>query len=356
MAPRSLLRALEPRDPAASARILLIGWALVGSGSVAWEVVMHAFGRDGVTPGSSLVSVGSVAAFGLLILAVRRRPERVPALVWPAIAVLQPVAATTIALLARDASAGSQIGLLYGVVYAASQLRPAVAWCVTGWAVALDALVVGLLLPAGEAVADLVVVGVSLPYVTAVMLMATTAQDRLIRRLDELATTDALTGLASRRGLEAATAAALVGRRPGDAAPHVGLVLVDVDHFKQINDRHGHPAGDAALVRLGHLLRGVAGPSDLAARLGGDELALLVRGDADLVARRAGAVLAAVRDADVAGPDGAGLRVSIGHAAAGPATDAEALYAAADRALYAAKVAGRDRTAAADVEGCVAPA
>jgi diguanylate cyclase (GGDEF)-like protein/PAS domain S-box-containing protein len=156
---------------------------------------------------------------------------------------------------------------------------------------------------------------------------------------------DSLTGLANRGSFDAAIAAAWAQGKP------LALLLLDLDAFKQINDRHGHQAGDAALrfvarTMLAHQRRN----HDMAARLGGDEFALLLpetdAAGAETVAERLRAAVAA--HASDATPDLAGLpiSVSIGIAAQDPAAvpgGAEGLVAAADAALYRAKAKGRNR-------------
>jgi diguanylate cyclase (GGDEF)-like protein len=156
---------------------------------------------------------------------------------------------------------------------------------------------------------------------------------------DDLARRDVLTGLANRRAL---LEAADVGpaRRAGDV---VGLLLLDVDDFKLANTLHGHPGGDRALRFVADSLRSASRAGDLPARLGGDEFAVLVHGATedgmDALAER---VLQTVRASDDAlGLPGFVLRVSAGWALDEP--DADALLAAADRALLAAKRGGKDR-------------
>lgn len=162
----------------------------------------------------------------------------------------------------------------------------------------------------------------------------TQAQQRA-KELDQLAHTDPLTGLANRRALEAAFAA------HGDGGG--ALLVIDADHFKAINDRWGHHAGDAVLADLGAALRQCVRRSDCAARMGGEEFALwLPDADADSATRVADAVHA--RMAGITLPDGAGaLTVSIGIAcaAAGERAHPARLIQRADDALYAAKAAGR---------------
>jgi diguanylate cyclase (GGDEF)-like protein len=162
-----------------------------------------------------------------------------------------------------------------------------------------------------------------------------------------MAHTDTLTGLPNRRQFEAALREA--GLRPAKNPPRPGrgtaLLYLDIDHFKQINDRQGHAVGDAVLVefarRLGTAVRG----SDLVSRLAGDEFTVLlndVGGEADLelVARK---ILASMQAPFVLDTWTLQVGVSIGAALAdGPGPAPATLTEAADRALYAAKKAGRN--------------
>jgi len=159
-----------------------------------------------------------------------------------------------------------------------------------------------------------------------------------------LADTDVLTGLYTRRFLE--TRLALATGRAGPCRWAVALFLVDVDRFKSINDRHGHPAGDRALAEVARRLRAAAQSRDIVARYGGEEFALLVTGVRPEDLRALGELLRAmVAAAPVTLADGVqvAVTVSVGAAAVtAPASPAE-LVEHADRALYAAKAAGRDR-------------
>ncbi len=165
----------------------------------------------------------------------------------------------------------------------------------------------------------------------------------LLDEVELLATRDHLTGLANRRLLEETLA--LEVPRSERAAKPVSLLVLDVDHFKDVNDEHGHPTGDAVLRTVADALAQRTKASDLAARLGGDEFAVVLpdctASDAVRVAER---VRAAFVDAAVPlhVTLSAGVATIPDHAAA-----ADELVAAADSALYAAKRAGRDRTAVA---------
>ncbi|MBJ7472972.1 MAG: GGDEF domain-containing protein, partial [Solirubrobacteraceae bacterium] len=125
----------------------------------------------------------------------------------------------------------------------------------------------------------------------------------------------------------------------------VGLLLCDLDHFKLVNDHHGHAAGDAVLVATAYELRRVLADHELIYRLGGEEFAVVLP-DTDLAQATAHAEL--IRAAVVAArPGGVDVTTSVGVAVGDPAElDFAALFAAADAALYRAKHAGRNRVVA----------
>jgi len=172
-------------------------------------------------------------------------------------------------------------------------------------------------------------------------------------RLVRSGLTDFLTGFHNRRYLQARLAEELA-RAQRTQHPLVCL-MIDVDHFKRINDAHGHLAGDAVLQEVARRIDAHMRMSDTGARFGGDEFSIVLP-DATMeqgasVAQR---VLAAVRDQPVAiGPDlSVSVTLSIGIACAAPLTGhrdlkslAEALIAAADSALYRAKESGRNTIA-----------
>jgi diguanylate cyclase (GGDEF)-like protein len=163
--------------------------------------------------------------------------------------------------------------------------------------------------------------------------------------LEHLATRDPLTGLHNRRSLDARLAdAQALDRRYGAANGRVhGLLLIDVDHFKRVNDVHGHPAGDAVLRQLAQMLQALMRISDVAARFGGEEFAVLL----PELAGPLEAVMAAekIRIAVEAAifPEVGKLTISIGASLASPDDDhAGPLVARADAALYEAKRGGRN--------------
>ena len=158
--------------------------------------------------------------------------------------------------------------------------------------------------------------------------------------MQSLATTDPLTGLPNRRALDDCLKAALAAAHRH--AESVSVALIDVDHFKRINDRCGHAVGDRVLVQLGHRLAADLRATDRLGRWGGEEF-LLVSGHTPLPAALE---LAERLRASVAGfgfGHGEPVTVSIGVAQVRQGDDVDALLARADEALYRAKDAGRDR-------------
>ena len=159
----------------------------------------------------------------------------------------------------------------------------------------------------------------------------------------ESAERDPLTGLGNRRHL-ARRCAELLPAAEREGLP-LGVALLDIDHFKLINDRHGHAAGDRVLVTMAQLLRDNTRNRDVLVRHGGEEFVLVMPGmslhGAAEVCERLRACVAAHRWNDPAF-NGQGISVSIGLAAA-PGYDVDHLLQRADQALYRAKGGGRNR-------------
>lgn len=153
-------------------------------------------------------------------------------------------------------------------------------------------------------------------------------------RLQVQASTDSLTGIANRRRFFELAPALLANA--GDSAL-VGMV--DLDHFKQINDRHGHSIGDTALVALARRLQHAAGVHGLVARIGGDEFALLIPVDEDSRRIVEDALRHACRDIEI--QPGLVVNASIGLEAVAPVTPLDEAMARADNALYNAKAVHR---------------
>ena len=164
--------------------------------------------------------------------------------------------------------------------------------------------------------------------------------ERLVEHSEMRAVRDSLTGLFNRRWVEETSF---------ETGPSTGVIVADVDHFKSYNDRWGHAGGDAVLQQLAQLMRRLFANGEVVCRLGGEEFLIILprvsfdelRGCAELLVGES-RLLNVYLDGELLGA----ITVSAGIAQAPlHATTIEALIAAADRALYAAKSAGRDRVA-----------
>jgi diguanylate cyclase len=157
----------------------------------------------------------------------------------------------------------------------------------------------------------------------------------------EAAMTDALTGLPNRRAFGVALAHALAGPGP------LSVALLDIDHFKKINDTQGHPAGDAVLRTLAQCIGDWLRETDHAARIGGEEFAVLLPRtagqEAVRLADRLRRAVAAERFLTANGQGKFNISVSVGVAEHQRGEGAEELIGRADAALYEAKRTGRDR-------------
>ncbi len=181
--------------------------------------------------------------------------------------------------------------------------------------------------------------------VAAISLMVAVAIDQineLRRQVDD----DNLSGLLNRRGFEAQANTALRSCIDEDCA--VALMIADLDHFKSINDNHGHAVGDAIIAAFGAHVRLIGPPGMIAGRIGGEEFALLVPGAGIEAARRLAEAVRKGLAAACADRIPAKLcpTTSIGIAIGAPGTGLSALMADADQALYEAKRTGRNRVRA----------
>jgi diguanylate cyclase (GGDEF)-like protein len=170
----------------------------------------------------------------------------------------------------------------------------------------------------------------------------------LMQQLRADADLDYLTGLANRRRFRSALGRE-VERWRRYSVP-CGLLLLDIDHLKAINDKYGHSAGDMVIRRVGSLLTEVSRDNDTAARLGGEEFALLLAG---IDARQIATAAERLRGLIAADPvEGVGhFSVSIGVAACPTHAESErSLYAACDKALYVAKNSGRNQISVATLK------
>ena len=297
---------------------------------------------DGVIFDARAIVVGLAAGFGG----------------WPAALVAATIAGGTRLHLgglgAPAGTAGIAIAALMGLLWSL-RCRPegradvaCLAWL--GGAVALNTASVVLLPPA------LIwpVLTTAVPYLAAASLVGAVIMGTLLDRerqnlraelsWQRSATTDPLTGLPNRRAFDQALNEASSSSGPDRSC---AVLLVDADHFKRVNDRHGHAVGDAALRFLADLLRRALPEGARACRIGGEEFAVVLPGSMD---REAHDIAEAIRRSVQATPfvhDGTTvpLSVSVGVAMrqGREEIDAGVLLRAADVALYAAKAGGRNR-------------
>src|SRR5438876_165585 len=171
---------------------------------------------------------------------------------------------------------------------------------------------------------------------------------QLFQAQEENALTDELTKLPNRRALAQEFLKEMQRARRHKNA--IAFVMIDIDHFKQVNDTYGHLNGDAVLAELAQILKGGARESDVCARYGGEEFALILHETTESGAR----VLAGRIRSKVAAstfPGGLKLTISIGVAATEDATLFTQLIDRADQGLYAAKQGGRNQVRVAEMTG-----
>jgi diguanylate cyclase (GGDEF)-like protein len=173
--------------------------------------------------------------------------------------------------------------------------------------------------------------------------------DRAVRTHKTAASVDPLTGMFNRRGFAEATAR-MIAREAAAGRP-VTVMIFDIDHFKSINDRFGHPAGDEVLKVFASVVTSTLRITDLCGRIGGEEFAALVPCSIEEAVYAAERVRETFETCGIVVDDSAVVTtVSIG-VAGGPAhTELDILLAAADTALYQAKRGGRNRVQAATEE------
>lgn len=169
------------------------------------------------------------------------------------------------------------------------------------------------------------------------------------RVLEDLASRDALTGLPNRRMMERALEEAVTLQRTGKRRH--GLLIADLDHFKEVNDSYGHAAGDAAIADLGAILEFEMRKHDRVFRFGGEEFVILLEVDSPEDLRVASERLRQAVRNGLRGPAGR-ITVSLGGAMAGEEERWQDWFSLADEALYRAKNNGRDSSV---IAGLAAP-
>jgi len=322
---------------------------------------MAAFGvgdAEFLWPWTVVVVAGIVALFMAIRLGLSARCKD-PSLTVPQL--LFAVACTATAY--RIAGAGHAMPLLMlalVLMFGMFGLRIAQAWLVGGFSVLLFGLAMYSGVAAHPEVYDphvqaayFVSLALFVCGLTAVSGRVAAMRQRLraqraelagaIDRISLLATRDELTGLLNRRAM---TELLDNERQRSDRAGHGwSVALLDIDHFKRINDVHGHAAGDEALRVVARVCTSAMPSSDAVARWGGEEFVLLFRDvEPSTAIAAAERIRASVATSPVSfGDTTFGLTASIGVAAWQPGDDTAQTLSRADRAMYAAKVSGRDR-------------
>lgn len=163
----------------------------------------------------------------------------------------------------------------------------------------------------------------------------------LVMRLIRLAETDPLTGLLNRRAFDARVQRLRAASEPFPT----GLIICDIDHFKRVNDTHGHDAGDIALKHVAKLLRDVSGEESICARLGGEEFCILLPESNEEMTRLAATRLRiALESLSILIPDNdLKLTASFGYCVLAPGDDFDAAMNGTDAAVYQSKNDGRNR-------------
>ena len=318
-------------------------------------------GFDGAT--ANLLFIAALAAFGRAVptlFRVRRYPALTVAL--PLAVLIGQMTATAMGdmqLRGWIMGGGALVGLTAPAVLARGRAATATER-VALWSIGLGGLsyvaapAYYALDPAGDVIPTAalraqVVTSSFIGLFVAAALLAVHAQ-RIHRRLINASERDPLTGLLNRRGLETVVAT----RRSNEPW---SVVMIDLDHFKAVNDRFGHAAGDAVLRAAATVLRGCVRLGDAVARAGGEEFVLVLPNataeDARVAAERARVALGAVAHPELGGRS---VTASLGVAAWPFERSLAAAVDEADGALYAAKREGRNRTVVAPQGGPTPPA
>jgi diguanylate cyclase (GGDEF)-like protein len=294
-------------------------------------------------PHAKQVDTGGLAAVvalaGTIAVLLAWGRERVPLRLYPVIAVLGTLT-VSLALFFNGERHGGPVGsdemfYLWVVLWAAYYFRRRVLAVQVVIVLAAYAATLALIHPGAAGTSRWISVSGLVIGAAFVVRMLSERSERLVTELREAALTDSLTGLPNRRALESAFVRE-AGRQGRGGRPF-SLLMLDIDRFKQLNDDHGHKAGDRALSELADILRSHARPLDTAARIGGDEFALLLAETGKAEAAEVRLRLArAIHDHAIMAEWPAGASIGLSSSEEDGAS-MDALMRHADMRLYAAK-------------------
>jgi diguanylate cyclase (GGDEF)-like protein len=334
------LSGTEPGGGArARARLRLAGAGLLGAGAVTIVATLAAPDPDPSDRRGLLICAAVFALVALGLAAWRQAPD----LVLRAICPLGTVATTVTVALAAPVGL-TPIFYLWPMVLAAYFLSRREVAINFAFALAACALALAAWVPPPLRESTFIAVAAIVGVVTGVVFSLREEIRKLVTRLGELATRDSLTGALNRGAFEQRLEAELA-RASRTEAP-LALVVLDVDHFKRINDSQGHAAGDHALRALSSAVMIAKRRSDIFGRIGGEEFAIALP---DTGIAGAEAFAEGLRESLRPAVGGVSLTVSLGVTDAVTADrSVRGMLHSADLALYAAKHAGRDRVVRAD--------
>ncbi len=323
---------LDPASERELAATLLAAIAIAGAAfGFLTYLLPHPDGTDFVAP--SVAFAASIAAG--LALWVRRRTA--PWLVISLVAALGSLVVAVAMISVPGRSAAYVTYFVWLGIFAFYFLRPRWALAQTAWIAALYG--VAVVADDQSAPLELWLNGVATTLGVGLLVLALrTRITALVGRLELTARTDQLTGLPNRRAFDERLAGELA--RLDRSGEKVALLILDLDHFKALNDTAGHISGDRALAAVADVIRSSVRGADWPARIGGDEFAVVLPGADENEALQVAERISDGIELTFAAAE-VPLAVSVGGAAgSGAQIDAETLHSEADRALYDAKRRG----------------